>query len=73
VSLTRDGEVLQLAIVDNGKGFQLPGTRGQGPDLRLISIDERVAIESRPGGGTRVQVRLQPPVMPALAATATRS
>ena len=64
VSLSQDEHVLRLSIVDDGKGFNLAGAR-QRRGLGLISIDERarllggqVAIHTRPGGGTRVEVRL---------------
>jgi len=66
VSLTREDDVLQLSIVDHGKGFTLADRRRAVGGLGLLSIDERVRvlggqveIETRPGGGTRVQVRLQ--------------
>jgi signal transduction histidine kinase len=65
VSLAGDADRLQLAIVDNGKGFTLAGTRGHRMGLGLVSIDERarmlggqVTIDTRPGGGTRVAVGL---------------
>ena len=68
VSLTRDGGVLRLSIIDNGRGFSLVGTRGHGAGLGLISMDERVRLlggrvtfETRPGAGTRVQVNVPLP------------
>lgn len=66
VSLTRSGDVVHLSIVDDGKGFHLAGERGHGEGLGLISIDERVrvmggqmAVDTRPGGGTRLSVSIQ--------------
>ena len=66
VSLARSGDVVQLAIVDDGKGFQLAARLGQGTGLGLISIDERVrlmggqmAVDTRPGGGTGLSVSIQ--------------
>ena len=66
VSLTRSGDVVHLSIVDDGKGFHLAGERGHGGGLGLISIDERVrvmggqmAVDTRPGGGTRLSVSIQ--------------
>ena len=73
VSLTQDEHVLRLSIADDGKGFNLTGARHR-VGLGLISIDERarllgghVAIETRPGGGTRVEVRLPDAVTPPVA------
>jgi two-component system sensor histidine kinase UhpB len=65
VTLTRDGEIVQLSIADDGKGFDLTGTRATGAGLGLVSIDERVRllggrvdIETQSGGGTRVEVKI---------------
>jgi signal transduction histidine kinase len=63
VILARTGDAVQLSIADDGIGFTLSGTRGHG--LGLISIDERVrllggdaSIDTRPGGGTQVEVKV---------------
>ena len=76
VSLASDAELLRLSIVDDGKGFNLAASRDHRIGLGLVSIDERarllgghVAIDTRPGGGTRVAVHLPQ----ARAAVASRS
>lgn len=63
VSLSRAGAELQLTITDNGRGFDPSKTRTRG--LGLLSIEERVhlangnfLITSRPGGGTRVTIKV---------------
>jgi signal transduction histidine kinase len=63
IDLRRDQDALTLAITDDGVGFDLDHARGKG--LGLISVRERVeasggivAIDSRPGGGTRFDVRV---------------
>lgn len=62
----RDGEV-RLQIVDDGDGFD-PATVQRGGSLGLVSMRERVrlvngtlTVESKPGAGTRVEVRLMVP------------
>ncbi len=42
LSLTRIEDGVQLSVVDNGKGFNLPDRRGRSDGLGLRSIDERV-------------------------------
>lgn len=67
VQLTfRDGEV-RLQIVDDGQGFD-PATVQGGGSLGLVSMRERVrlvdgtlTVESKPGAGTRIEVRLMVP------------
>jgi signal transduction histidine kinase len=61
-SISFDGEAVVLEAQDNGDGFEL-GTKNDG--LGLLGIRERVnqmngklIIESRPGAGTRISVRL---------------
>ena len=61
VELSRTPRSVHLSISDDGKGFDDTGLRGNG--LGLVSIDERVRmlrgtvrIETRPGGGTRMNV-----------------
>lgn len=65
VSLTRNGGVVDLSIVDDGKGFDAAGTREHAAGLGLISIDERVrllsgqmVLDTRPGIGTRLSVSI---------------
>ena len=65
LSLTRVEDGVQLAVVDNGKGFNLSDRRGRGDGLGLRSIDERVRflrgrvdIQTAAGHGTRLQVQI---------------
>ena len=65
LSLTRVDDGVQLSIVDNGGGFNLPDSRNGANGLGLRSIDERVRflrgrldIETAAGRGTRLQVRI---------------
>ena len=65
VSLSRREGQMQLSIADDGKGFDLAQVRQDGSGLGLRSIDERVrlasgelSIDSRPGQGTTLSVRL---------------
>jgi signal transduction histidine kinase len=65
VELVRTADRIELTIADDGKGFDLVGTRVKGPGLGLVSIDERVRllggrvrIDTQPQGGTQVQVRI---------------
>lgn len=74
VSLARDGNLVQLSIADDGKGFN-PAAARHRTGLGLVSIDERarllgghVAVDTRPGGGTRIEVRLPGAVTPPVAA-----
>ncbi|MGZ8819085.1 MAG: sensor histidine kinase [Mycobacterium sp.] len=69
LTLTRVADGVQLSIVDDGKGFDLPDVRGRAKGLGLLSIDERVRflrgrveITTPPGGGTRLRVEV--PVTP---------
>lgn len=62
VRLTRDDDNLTLQIADSGVGFN-PGAEHAG--LGLVSMRERVAflkgrlaVDSVPGGGTRIEVRV---------------
>ena len=61
-----DGELL-LAVEDDGKGFDPEQVKGQ-DSLGLISMEERMrlvngrfSIQSHPGKGTRVEVRVPVP------------
>jgi signal transduction histidine kinase len=62
VTLTEDSNKLQLVVRDSGKGFDVDAAK-QGSGLGLTSMQERVrtvngtlAIQSKPMGGTTVQV-----------------
>jgi len=61
IELTGTPEAVSLVIVDRGRGFDPKAT---GTGLGLVSMRERVrlvrgelSIDSRPGGGTKIQVR----------------
>ena len=65
VILSRCRDEVMLSIADDGKGFDLDEARQRGDGLGLRSIEERVrlergyvTIETAPGRGTRVSVRL---------------
>jgi signal transduction histidine kinase len=67
VSLAQHGGFLHLAIEDDGRGVSgsTPRTADARRGLGLIGMRERAqalsgtfAVESRPGGGTRLVVRL---------------
>jgi two-component system, chemotaxis family, CheB/CheR fusion protein len=67
VALTGNKKQISLVIEDIGNGFELEEARGKG-GLGLISMDERVrlvggtfSIQSQPGKGTRVEVRIPLP------------
>ena len=67
VALTAGGGNIALVIEDIGDGFELEQARRKG-GLGLISMDERVrlvggtlSIRSKPGKGTRVEVRVPLP------------
>jgi signal transduction histidine kinase len=64
VTLKGDNEEIALLIEDFGDGFDIEEARGKG-GLGLVSMDERVrlvngtfSIQSEPGTGTRVEVRV---------------
>jgi signal transduction histidine kinase/ABC-type uncharacterized transport system substrate-binding protein len=67
VTAERIGSDLALTIRDDGNGFDLAEGRAQG-GLGLISLEERVrlaggrlAIDTKPGGGTEIHVVVQAP------------
>ena len=73
VTLTQTTHGVQLSIVDDGKGFDLAGTRAAGKGLGLASIDERaqllrgsVRFETRPQHGTSLHVEIPWPAETAL-------
>jgi signal transduction histidine kinase len=58
-----DGGVARLEVADNGEGFDPSGVAGEhyglvGMRERADAIGAHLAIESRPGGGTKVAVEL---------------
>jgi signal transduction histidine kinase len=64
----REGQVI-LTVEDDGIGFDVNRVKGKG-SLGLVSIEERArlvggrfVIDSQPGKGTRVEVRI--PLRPA--------
>ena len=63
-------EALEIVIVDNGKGFDL-ASAGEGNGLknlrsRLARLSGSFVVESHPGAGTKVRIRLPLPVQEAL-------
>lgn len=69
VELAQDGDLVSLAIRDDGVGFGTT-TAGNGAGLdnlrsRAGSIDAEIAITSSPGAGTSVVVRYARPAPPA--------
>lgn len=65
VELTHDEADISLSVRDTGTGFNLPRAREARGGLGLISMEERVRsvggvldIDSRPGHGTHIQVRI---------------
>ena len=71
VSLRRQDTDLEIRIRDNGVGFDVAGVHtrvAQGQSLGLLGMEERVrllegrlVIDSQPGGGTEVRVRIPLP------------
>lgn len=66
VSITRSGDVVEMMVTDDGKGFDLVRVRHGGSGLGLVSMEERaravggnIQIASQPGRGTTIRVRVQ--------------
>jgi PAS domain S-box-containing protein len=64
IVLQREGDALQMTVQDDGKGFD-PETGGPSMSLGVLGMRERAQaqgaifeLDSRPGSGTRVTVRL---------------
>jgi len=64
VTLGREGDELNLTVVDDGQGFDVTAVRSDGRGLGLVTMEERVnlvgghlSIVSVPGQGTTVRVR----------------
>jgi two-component system CheB/CheR fusion protein len=73
VSISGGGDVLDVAIRDDGHGFDLDRSKGKG--LGLISMEERVrhlggtfAIRTKPGDGTRIEIQIPVKTDPAAVA-----
>ncbi len=69
VSVKASGEWVTAAISDDGRGFEIASVKQKG--LGLVGMEERarelggdMRVESLPGRGTRVQVRLPRPTKP---------
>jgi signal transduction histidine kinase len=67
VVLEREGEEVVLTVRDNGRGFS-PGDPVHPNSFGLVGLRERAAlmsgrveIESAPGAGTRIEMRLPAP------------
>lgn len=65
VSIARSGEHVELAVTDDGGGFDLEAVRQRGTGLGLVSIEERahavggdVHIDTRVRQGTTIRVRV---------------
>jgi two-component system sensor histidine kinase UhpB len=62
VSLTRNGGRVTLTVRDDGCGFELPGNEGgaglRGMRERAVLVGAAFDVESRPGRGTTVRLRL---------------
>ncbi len=70
VELTGLGGAIRLRVSDDGRGFD-PASAGGNGCLGLVSMRERlrsvggeIVIDSRPSGGTRIEVRVPPLVAP---------
>ncbi len=74
VRLTADEEGVTLSVVDDGKGFVVADRAGAGEGLRSMrqraaAVGGQFVLESQPGRGTRVAVRLRVAPEPATATT----
>ena len=79
LTLQHAGEALRLTIADNGRGFDPCDLAQDGPlgervgmdgmHERLTLLGGHLAVESRPGGGTRVIAELPLPSRPVGAAS----
>ena len=63
VRLSREGDQLQLEVLDDGRGFDMSAVQGNGHGLGLVMMEERAnlvggsaKIVSSAGGGTTVRV-----------------
>jgi signal transduction histidine kinase len=66
VRLSGEGGVLRLSIADDGRGFDPLASRGPSHQglanmrARAEALGGRLSVESRPGGGTRIEFELPP-------------
>ena len=64
VTVTRDGDVLRIAVTDNGAGGAAPaegddaGTGLRGLAQRAAAVDGTLTIDSPPGGPTVIAAEL---------------
>ena len=63
-ALTRDGDVVEMSIIDDGRGFDMAAPRPRA-GLGLVSIAERVTmlggtsrVSAHPGDGTQINIRV---------------
>lgn len=66
ISVQASSDRLLIEIADDGVGFQAGGSRGRSFGLagireRVLMLDGTVAIESKPGAGTRIRVGIPLP------------
>jgi signal transduction histidine kinase len=71
VTLNRSGDQLDLAVVDDGRGFDVSAAQSNGGGLGLVTMEERVnlvggdlSIVSDPGRGTTVRVHVRANPLP---------
>ena len=62
VSVTRAGDVLHIAVTDDGRGGAVPaagdGTGLRGLAQRAAAVDGTLSIDSPPGGPTTITAEL---------------
>jgi signal transduction histidine kinase len=65
VTVRRDGDLLRIAVTDDGRGGAVPGVRGDGPGSglrglaqRAAAVDGTLTIDSPPGGPTVITAEL---------------
>ena len=66
LSLHCDQDTVRLVIADDGRGLQgsTPGTGLAGMHDRARSINAQLTITDNPGGGTRVELRIDRATLP---------
>jgi signal transduction histidine kinase len=60
VTVTRVGDVLRIAVTDDGRGGACPeeGTGLRGLEQRAAAVDGTLSIDSPPGGPTTITAEL---------------
>jgi signal transduction histidine kinase len=63
VTVTRAGDVLRIAVTDDGRGAAAPSIPGEGTGLhglaqRAAAVDGTLSIDSPPGGPTVITAEL---------------